>query len=118
MGAHRRERASLSESGLSLAGLVQLQDPPRPASARTIATCHEAGIDVAPVTGDHRAKAANVATLAGIPANRQYAVARATPAQRGLQITRHQRRFTRFTRPALPSPVAPMDGTGTLGLEP
>ena len=80
MGAHRRERASLSESGLSLAGLVQLQDPPRPASARTIATCHEAGIDVAPVTGDHRAKAANVATLAGIPAIRQYVVARATPA--------------------------------------
>jgi transposase len=35
-----------------------------------------------------------------------------------LAITKHQRRFTRFTRPALPSPVAPMDGTGTLGLEP
>jgi hypothetical protein len=25
----------------------------------------------------------------------------------GPQITRHQRRFTRFTRPAFPSPVAP-----------
>src|ERR1019366_6380787 len=41
-----------------------------------------------------------------------------TTHQRGSHITRHQRRFTRFTRPALPSPVAPMDGTGTLGLEP
>lgn len=77
---HRRARASLSESGLSLVGLVHLQDPPCPAYARTIAACHEAGIDVAPVTGDHRTKAANVATPAGIPANRQYVVARATPA--------------------------------------
>jgi Ca2+-transporting ATPase len=77
---HRRARASLSESELSLVGLVQLQDPPCPAYARTIAACHEAGIDVAPVTGDHRTKAANVATPAGIPANRQYVVARATPA--------------------------------------
>ena len=41
-----------------------------------------------------------------------------TTHQRGSHITKHQRRFTRFTRPALPSPVAPMDGTGTLGLEP
>src|ERR1035437_7713975 len=35
-----------------------------------------------------------------------------------LPLTRHQRRSTRFTRPALPSPVTPMDETGTLGLEP
>jgi hypothetical protein len=41
-----------------------------------------------------------------------------TTHQRGFPLTRHQRRFTRFTRPALPSPVTPMDGTGTLGLEP
>ena len=30
-----------------------------------------------------------------------------TTHQQGSRITRHQRRFTRFTRPALPSPVAP-----------
>jgi len=41
-----------------------------------------------------------------------------TTHQRGSHITKHQRRFTRFTRPALPSPVTPMDGTRTLGLEP
>jgi len=34
-----------------------------------------------------------------------------------LLFTRHQRRFTRFTRPACPSPVTP-DGTAALGLFP
>ena len=30
-----------------------------------------------------------------------------TTHQQGLSVTRHQRRFTRFARPVLPSPVAP-----------
>ena len=61
-------------------GLVELQDPLRPASAETIAACHEAGIDVALVTGDHPATAANIAEMVGIPADSQHVVARATPA--------------------------------------
>jgi Ca2+-transporting ATPase len=87
-GATRSQEARLSpgptlaESGLSLAGLVQLQDPLRPASAETIAACQDAGIDVALVTGDHPATAANVATLVGITADAQHVVARATPADK------------------------------------
>jgi P-type E1-E2 ATPase len=46
---------AMDESGLSLLGLVQLQDPLRPTSVQTVAACHEAGIDVALVTGDHPA---------------------------------------------------------------
>ena len=80
--ATRSQPAALSESGLSLVGLVQLQDPLRPASAETIAACHKAGIDVALVTGDHPATAANVAALVGITADTQHVVARATPADK------------------------------------
>ena len=76
------EEATLSESGLSLLGLVQLQDPLRPTSVQTIAACHEAGIDVALVTGDHPATAASVAALVGITADPQHVVARATPADK------------------------------------
>ncbi len=76
------KETTLSESGLSLVGLVQLEDPLRPASADTIASCHQAGIDVALVTGDHPATAANVAALVGIPADTQHVMARATPADK------------------------------------
>jgi P-type Ca2+ transporter type 2C len=76
------QEESPSESGLSLAGLVQLQDPLRPASAATIAACHEAGIDVALVTGDHPATATSVAEQVGITAGREHVVARATPADK------------------------------------
>jgi P-type Ca2+ transporter type 2C len=80
--ATQSREVTLSESGLSLVGLVQLQDPLRPASAETIAACREAGIDVALVTGDHPATAANVAALVGITADPQHVVARATPADK------------------------------------
>jgi len=85
------EEATLSESGLSLVGLVQLQDPLRPASARTIAACHDAGIDVALVTGDHPATAANVAALVGITADTQHVMARATPADKLVLIQAWQK---------------------------
>jgi len=80
--AELRQEAALSESGMSLVGLVQLQDPLRPASAETIAACHEAGIDVTLVTGDHPATAANIAEMVGIPADSQHVVARAAPADK------------------------------------
>ena len=89
--AELRQETALSESGLSLVGLVQLQDPLRPASAETIAACHEAGIDVALVTGDHPATAGNVAALVGIPADSQHVVARATPADKLVLIQTWQK---------------------------
>ena len=73
---------AMDESGLSLLGLVQLQDPLRPTSVQTVAACHEAGIDVALVTGDHPATAASVAALVGIEASAEHVVARATPADK------------------------------------
>jgi len=85
------EEATLYESGLSLVGLVQLQDPLRPASARTIAACHDAGIEVALVTGDHPATAANVAALVGITADTQHVMARATPADKLVLIQAWQK---------------------------
>jgi len=42
----------------------------------------------------------------------------ATSHLRGLRFTRHQRRFTRFTRPACPSPVTTRMGRAALGLSP
>jgi Ca2+-transporting ATPase len=71
-----------AESGLTLVGLVQLEDPLRPASAATIGACHEAGIDVALVTGDHPATAASVAEQVGITPDPEHVVARATPADK------------------------------------
>jgi Ca2+-transporting ATPase len=83
--AHRQraaDDATMSESGMSLLGLVQLQDPLRPSSAQTIAACHEAGIDVALITGDHPATAASIAAQVGIEAGEEHVVSRATPADK------------------------------------
>jgi len=55
------------ESGLSLLGLIGIDDPPRPAAAATIASCRAAGISPVLITGDHpataRAIAADVAII-------------------------------------------------------
>lgn len=83
--AHRREAAddaTMSELGMSLLGLVQLQDPLRPSSLETITACHEAGIDVALITGDHPATAASIAAQVGIATDTEHVVARATPADK------------------------------------
>ena len=76
------EATTMSESGLSLLGLVKLQDPLRPSSVQTVAACHEAGIDVVLVTGDHPATAASVAALVGIEPGADHVVARATPSDK------------------------------------
>jgi calcium-translocating P-type ATPase len=41
------------EMGLTLTGLVGLEDPPRPEAPDAVRKCHEAGIRVIMVTGDH-----------------------------------------------------------------
>jgi magnesium-transporting ATPase (P-type) len=58
--------ADEAESGLELLGLLALQDPPRPGVAESVASCREAGIRVAMLTGDHPSTARAVAAEIGL----------------------------------------------------
>lgn len=51
---------------LCLIGLVGLLDPPRPEAIDAIRVCHEGGVRVTMITGDHRSTAAAVAHMLGI----------------------------------------------------
>lgn len=59
------ERASV-ESELVFRGLIGLYDPPRPESAPAVQQCHEAGIEVHMLTGDHPETAKAIAIEVGI----------------------------------------------------
>jgi calcium-translocating P-type ATPase len=59
----RREEA---ERDLVLLGLVAMMDPPRPEVAEAVARCHEAGIRIVVITGDHPLTAAAIARRIGI----------------------------------------------------
>jgi len=59
------ERASV-ESDLVFRGLIGLYDPPRPESAVAVRQCHEAGIEVHMLTGDHPETAKAIAIEVGI----------------------------------------------------
>jgi len=59
----RREEA---ERDLVLLGLVAMIDPPRAEVAGAVARCHEAGIRIVVITGDHPLTAAAVARRIGI----------------------------------------------------
>lgn len=52
---------------LVLLGFVGFRDPPRPDVPSAIKACHEAGIRVVMVTGDHLATASAIADQVGIP---------------------------------------------------
>jgi calcium-translocating P-type ATPase len=54
------------ESGLAVSGLVGLRDPPRPEVPEAIRCCHDAGIRVVMVTGDHPATALAIAREIGL----------------------------------------------------
>ncbi len=54
------------EHGLTLLGLVGLEDPPRPEVPDAIRKCHEAGIRVVMVTGDHPHTARAIAREIGL----------------------------------------------------
>jgi calcium-translocating P-type ATPase len=56
----------LAEQDLDLLGLVALIDPPRPEVAEAVRRCHEAGIRIIVVTGDHPRTAVAVARRIGI----------------------------------------------------
>ncbi len=55
-----------AEAGLTLSGLIGLDDPPRPGVAEAIARCHSAGIRVVMVTGDHPHTALAIAREIGL----------------------------------------------------
>ena len=54
------------ESDLTLLGIVAMVDPPRPEVAAAVRSCHEAGIRLIVVTGDHAATARGIAEQVGI----------------------------------------------------
>ncbi|MDV3222843.1 HAD-IC family P-type ATPase, partial [Intrasporangium sp.] len=54
------------ERGLSLLGLVGLEDPPREEVGPALAACRRAGISVAMITGDHPSTAAAIADAVGL----------------------------------------------------
>ena len=54
------------EQGLTFLGLQAMMDPPRPAAVAAVKACHDAGIDVKMITGDHAATAAAIAHEIGI----------------------------------------------------
>ena len=60
------EERDLAERDLTFLGFVALFDPPRPEVAGAVALCHQAGIRVIVITGDHRLTAAEVARQVGI----------------------------------------------------
>ena len=64
--AHPPQSAGATEIGLTLLGLVGIEDPPRPGVADSIAACRRAGIRVAMVTGDHPATACAIAREVGL----------------------------------------------------
>jgi calcium-translocating P-type ATPase len=54
------------EAEMTLAGLVALEDPPRPEVAAALQKCHEAGIKVIMITGDHPHTATAIAREIGL----------------------------------------------------
>ena len=54
------------ESGLTLLGLVGIMDPPRPEAIDAVERCHDAGIEVKMITGDHGVTAQAIGRQMGI----------------------------------------------------
>ena len=53
-------------AGLTLLGLIGMLDPPRPEAKEAIKSCHEAGIRVIMITGDHAATGAAIGKDLGL----------------------------------------------------
>ncbi|HEX8752527.1 MAG TPA: cation-transporting P-type ATPase [Solirubrobacterales bacterium] len=64
-----------AERDLTLLGLVAMIDPPRPEVAAAVARCHEAGIRIIVVTGDHPRTATAIARRIGIGRGHPRAIA-------------------------------------------
>lgn len=66
---HSRRAETRPYTELTLLGLLGLYDPPRTDVPAAIANCHQAGIRVIMVTGDHAVTARNIATMVGLVEN-------------------------------------------------
>jgi potassium/sodium efflux P-type ATPase len=66
MNASEDTDRNLVEQDLTFLGLIGLYDPPRPESAPAVRECHEAGISVHMLTGDHPETAKAIAIEVGI----------------------------------------------------
>jgi magnesium-transporting ATPase (P-type) len=66
VGESRPTSAAEAERGLTLYGLLGLQDPPRPDVGTAIDACRAAGIKVMMITGDHPATASAIAAEVGL----------------------------------------------------
>ena len=77
------------ERDLTLLGLVAMFDPPRPEVAGAVARCHQAGMRVHVVSGDHALTAAQVAKQVGIGTGGQHIVTGSDlrPHRRTLKVT-------------------------------
>jgi len=64
------------ESSLTFRGLIGLYDPPRAESAPGVRSCHEAGISVHMLTGDHPETAKAIAVEVDVPPSRMDRVRR------------------------------------------
>ena len=62
------------ENDLTFIGLITMIDPPRPEVYKAIQTCHEAGIRVIMITGDHKLTATAIAKDLGILQNNDIAI--------------------------------------------
>lgn len=69
------DRSSI-ECDLVFRGLVGLYDPPRPESAPAVRQCHEAGIEVHMLTGDHPETAKAIAIEVGILPSKMHLVSK------------------------------------------
>lgn len=64
----RRVDEPMLRGGLTLIGLVAMRDVPRPGVVGAVQACHDAGITVKMITGDHAETARTVASEVGIAA--------------------------------------------------
>jgi len=71
--------------GLEFLGLQAMIDPPRPEATRAVAACHQAGIDVKMITGDHALTATSIARQLGIITDKD-----ASTAVTGYDLAEHQ----------------------------
>ena len=65
-----RDRRDDAEQQLRFLGLVAMFDPPRAEVGEAVARCHEAGIRIIVITGDHPRTAAAVARSVGVGSDR------------------------------------------------